>query len=248
MLGCTNSMSAVERTCAPCSAYAATVASSDDRTRPRRRAWPTAAPRRARPAPGCRAGRPPGRPHARRRVRVSAVASSGAAAVTPTRASSTGPRRRCAAAAPTPPPARHRAGRAPTQHRSVAAKPASSNAAVAVGPPSRTRRSRATRRSRSDWARASSAAVGNKQAGADGLGPLLVQLAGVEQQPGGDGAFLPDAAFRRVMDVNYHGALRATRAALPGLRAAGGHLVVSRRSPASCRCPAGRPMSVPSTR
>jgi NAD(P)-dependent dehydrogenase (short-subunit alcohol dehydrogenase family) len=34
-----------------------------------------------------------------------------------------------------------------------------------------------------------------------------------------------DAAFRRVMDVNYHGALRATRAALPQLRDARGHIV-----------------------
>lgn len=35
-----------------------------------------------------------------------------------------------------------------------------------------------------------------------------------------------DAVFRQVMDVNYHGALRTTRAALPALRAARGHLVV----------------------
>lgn len=35
-----------------------------------------------------------------------------------------------------------------------------------------------------------------------------------------------DAVFRQVMDVNYHGALRTARAALPALRAAGGHLVV----------------------
>jgi NAD(P)-dependent dehydrogenase (short-subunit alcohol dehydrogenase family) len=34
-----------------------------------------------------------------------------------------------------------------------------------------------------------------------------------------------DEAFRRVMDVNYHGALRATRAALPALRQRGGHVV-----------------------
>jgi NAD(P)-dependent dehydrogenase (short-subunit alcohol dehydrogenase family) len=34
-----------------------------------------------------------------------------------------------------------------------------------------------------------------------------------------------DEAFRRVMDVNYHGALRVTRAALPGLRARRGHIV-----------------------
>lgn len=35
-----------------------------------------------------------------------------------------------------------------------------------------------------------------------------------------------DAVFRRVMDVNYHGVLRTTRATLPALRAARGHLVV----------------------
>jgi NAD(P)-dependent dehydrogenase (short-subunit alcohol dehydrogenase family) len=35
-----------------------------------------------------------------------------------------------------------------------------------------------------------------------------------------------DATFRRVMDVNYHGALRTVRASLPALRAGGGHLVV----------------------
>ena len=35
-----------------------------------------------------------------------------------------------------------------------------------------------------------------------------------------------DAVFRQVMDVNYHGALRTTRATLPALRAARGHLVV----------------------
>jgi NAD(P)-dependent dehydrogenase (short-subunit alcohol dehydrogenase family) len=35
-----------------------------------------------------------------------------------------------------------------------------------------------------------------------------------------------DAVFRQVMDVNYHGALRTARAALPALRAARGHLVV----------------------
>jgi NAD(P)-dependent dehydrogenase (short-subunit alcohol dehydrogenase family) len=34
-----------------------------------------------------------------------------------------------------------------------------------------------------------------------------------------------DAAFRRVMDVNYHGALRVTRAALPALRRRRGHVV-----------------------
>jgi NAD(P)-dependent dehydrogenase (short-subunit alcohol dehydrogenase family) len=34
-----------------------------------------------------------------------------------------------------------------------------------------------------------------------------------------------DEAFRRVMDVNYHGALRVTRAALPALRRHRGHVV-----------------------
>jgi NAD(P)-dependent dehydrogenase (short-subunit alcohol dehydrogenase family) len=34
-----------------------------------------------------------------------------------------------------------------------------------------------------------------------------------------------DEAFRRVMDVNYHGALRVTRAALPALRRSGGHVL-----------------------
>jgi NAD(P)-dependent dehydrogenase (short-subunit alcohol dehydrogenase family) len=34
-----------------------------------------------------------------------------------------------------------------------------------------------------------------------------------------------DGAFRRVMDVNYHGALRATRATLERLRAQHGHIV-----------------------
>lgn len=35
-----------------------------------------------------------------------------------------------------------------------------------------------------------------------------------------------DATFRRVMDSNYHGALRTTRATLPALRAGRGHLIV----------------------
>jgi NAD(P)-dependent dehydrogenase (short-subunit alcohol dehydrogenase family) len=34
-----------------------------------------------------------------------------------------------------------------------------------------------------------------------------------------------DETFRRVMDVNYHGALRVTRAAIPKLRARRGHIV-----------------------
>lgn len=34
-----------------------------------------------------------------------------------------------------------------------------------------------------------------------------------------------DAAFRRVMDVNFHGAVRTVRASLPALRASGGHLL-----------------------
>lgn len=52
---------------------------------------------------------------------------------------------------------------------------------------------------------------------------VLVNGAGVTAL----GAFsaTDDAAFRRVMDVNYHGALRVTRAALPALRASRGHVV-----------------------
>ena len=35
-----------------------------------------------------------------------------------------------------------------------------------------------------------------------------------------------DATFRRVMDVNFHGALRTARATLPALRTGAGHLIV----------------------
>lgn len=42
----------------------------------------------------------------------------------------------------------------------------------------------------------------------------------------GDVTTTSDATFEQVMAVNYHGALRTTRAALPALRAAGGYLVV----------------------
>ncbi len=53
---------------------------------------------------------------------------------------------------------------------------------------------------------------------------LVVAGAGVTAL--GGLATTDDATFRRVMDVNYHGALRTARAALPALRAGAGHLVV----------------------
>ncbi|TVP69009.1 MAG: SDR family NAD(P)-dependent oxidoreductase [Nitriliruptor sp.] len=53
---------------------------------------------------------------------------------------------------------------------------------------------------------------------------LVVAGAGVTAQGGLEAT--DDATFRRVMDVNYHGALRTARATLPALRAGGGHLVV----------------------
>lgn len=53
---------------------------------------------------------------------------------------------------------------------------------------------------------------------------LVVAAAGVTALGSVD--VTDDATFRRVMDVNYHGMLRTVRAALPGLRAARGHLVV----------------------
>jgi NAD(P)-dependent dehydrogenase (short-subunit alcohol dehydrogenase family) len=53
---------------------------------------------------------------------------------------------------------------------------------------------------------------------------LVVAAAGVTAL--GGFAATDDAAFRRVMDVNYHGALRTVRATLPALRAARGLLVV----------------------
>ncbi len=53
---------------------------------------------------------------------------------------------------------------------------------------------------------------------------LVVAAAGVTAL--GDLATTDDATFRRVMDVNYHGALRTARATLPALRAAHGLLVV----------------------
>jgi NAD(P)-dependent dehydrogenase (short-subunit alcohol dehydrogenase family) len=53
---------------------------------------------------------------------------------------------------------------------------------------------------------------------------LVVAAAGVTAL--GDLASTDDAAFRRVMDVNYHGALRTVRATHSQLRAAGGLLVV----------------------
>jgi NAD(P)-dependent dehydrogenase (short-subunit alcohol dehydrogenase family) len=70
---------------------------------------------------------------------------------------------------------------------------------------------------------------------------LLVLAAGVTALGGIETT--DDAAFRRVMDVNYHGALRATRACLPALRAARGH-VVAVSSVAGLVPVAGRPAYV----
>lgn len=53
---------------------------------------------------------------------------------------------------------------------------------------------------------------------------LVVAAAGVTAL--GDLGSTGDDVFEQVMAVNYHGALRTTRAALPGLRSAGGYLVV----------------------
>jgi len=53
---------------------------------------------------------------------------------------------------------------------------------------------------------------------------LVVAAAGVTAL--GDLSSTADDTFRRVMDVNYHGALRTTRACLPALRRGRGHLVV----------------------
>ena len=53
---------------------------------------------------------------------------------------------------------------------------------------------------------------------------VVVAAAGVTAL--GDVEDTDDAAFRRVMDVNYHGLLRTVRATLPGLRVARGHLLV----------------------
>lgn len=53
---------------------------------------------------------------------------------------------------------------------------------------------------------------------------VVVAAAGVTAL--GDLDTTSDATFRHVMDVNYHGALRTTRATLPALRRAGGYLVV----------------------
>jgi NAD(P)-dependent dehydrogenase (short-subunit alcohol dehydrogenase family) len=52
---------------------------------------------------------------------------------------------------------------------------------------------------------------------------LVIAGAGVTAL--GDFGTTADAAFEQVMAVNYHGALRTARAALPALRAARGHLV-----------------------
>lgn len=53
---------------------------------------------------------------------------------------------------------------------------------------------------------------------------LLVHGAGITAL--GTLADTDAATFRRVLDVNLHGAIALTRAALPALRAAGGHVVV----------------------
>lgn len=70
---------------------------------------------------------------------------------------------------------------------------------------------------------------------------LVVAAAGVTAL--GDLTSTSGDVFERVMAVNYHGALRTTRAALPGLRAAGGHLVVL-SSVAGLLPVAGRPAYV----
>jgi NAD(P)-dependent dehydrogenase (short-subunit alcohol dehydrogenase family) len=53
---------------------------------------------------------------------------------------------------------------------------------------------------------------------------LVIAAAGVTAL--GDLGSSSDDIFQQVMAVNYHGAVRTTRAALPGLRAARGHLMV----------------------
>jgi NAD(P)-dependent dehydrogenase (short-subunit alcohol dehydrogenase family) len=70
---------------------------------------------------------------------------------------------------------------------------------------------------------------------------LVVAAAGVTAL--GDLTTTDDATFRRVMDVNYHGALRTVRATLPALRAAHGLLVVV-SSVAGVLPVAGRPAYV----
>ncbi len=70
---------------------------------------------------------------------------------------------------------------------------------------------------------ASEVALSRALAGVERL-DLVIAAAGVTAL--GDLASTTDDTFRRVIDVNYHGALRTTRASLPALRRAGGHLVV----------------------
>ncbi len=53
---------------------------------------------------------------------------------------------------------------------------------------------------------------------------VVIAAAGVTAL--GDLGSTTDDTFRRVMDVNFHGALRTTRASLPALRRGRGHLVV----------------------
>lgn len=60
----------------------------------------------------------------------------------------------------------------------------------------------------------------------DDVPTLDLVIAGAGVTALGDLEATADATFERVMAVNHHGALRTTRAALPALRAARGHLVV----------------------
>ncbi|MTV27903.1 SDR family NAD(P)-dependent oxidoreductase [Nitriliruptoraceae bacterium ZYF776] len=61
---------------------------------------------------------------------------------------------------------------------------------------------------------------------ADVLGPAQLTVAAAGVTALGDFDDTDDAAFRRVVDVNLHGALRTLRATLPGLRATRGQCVV----------------------
>jgi NAD(P)-dependent dehydrogenase (short-subunit alcohol dehydrogenase family) len=59
-----------------------------------------------------------------------------------------------------------------------------------------------------------------------GLAPLRLVVAAAGVTAIGSFATTDDAAFRRVLDITYHGVLRTARATLPGLTAARGQLVV----------------------